>query len=146
MKKSMACHFDEDLFVLVHGKQSPNDADWNDYLSVLRREASRTDFIKTLVFTDGGGPDGGQRKRLNDVLAGRATRVCVLTSSIIARAIVGTLAVFNPKIRAFSPDHAGLALAFLQVPVERYRGIRQTIAQLRTQLDTSDTCVTADDA
>ena len=138
MTRSMVHHYADDVFVLVHNKQSPKDAEWDAYIDDLKRQASRADCIKTLVFTEGGNPDGYQRKRLNDVLAGRPTLAAVMTHSFLARAVVGTLAVFNPRIRAFSPDDAGLALAYLKIPMSQYGAVLQTLARLKREMGLSD--------
>ncbi|MGC4064508.1 MAG: hypothetical protein QM784_07665 [Polyangiaceae bacterium] len=131
MANTMVHKYQNDMYILVHGKRSPSDAEWDLYLSDLRTQADRLDCVKTLVLTEGGNPDGAQRQRLNEVLRGRPTRVAVLTASIIARGVVGALAVFNPRIRAFSPDAAGLALAYLGVPTDEYGPLLRTIAELR---------------
>jgi hypothetical protein len=131
MTNTMMHKYQNDVFVLVHGKRSPCDAEWDLYLTDLRAQAGRLDCVRTLVITEGGNPDGAQRQRLNQLLRGRPTRAAVLTASIVARGVVGALAVFNPSIRAFSPDAAGLALAYLGVPTDEYGPLLRTIAELR---------------
>jgi len=138
MTKSMAHHYSNDVFVLVHGKENPTDQDWDLYLEDLRQQAARANCIRTLVFTEGGGPDGFQRNRLNQILEGRPTRAAVLSNSVLARAVVGILAVFNPQIRAFSPDDSGVALAYLQVPFGQYGEVLQTIAELKRSMGMGD--------
>ncbi len=138
MDRSMAHHYSNDVFVLVHGKGNPTDQDWDLYLADLRQHAARADCIRTLVFTEGGGPDGFQRNRLNQILGGRPTRAAVLSNSTLARAIVGILAVFNPRISAFSPDDSGVALAYLQVPFDQYGKVLQTLAELKRVVGMGD--------
>lgn len=138
MSITMVHRFLNDVFVLVHGRRSPFDTEWDLYLSELRQHADRLDCVKTLVMTDGGGPDGAQRQRLNNILRGRPTLAAVITSSFVARAVVGTLAAFNPRIRAFSPSDVGFALAYLHVPTDDYSVILRTSSEMRRTIAQQD--------
>lgn len=90
------------LFLLVHSRHPPDDASWDAYLEDVRRMPS-LEAMRTLVLTEGGGPNVRQRAALNAELRGQRTRVAVVSSSIMVQGIISTLGLFNRDIRWFSP-------------------------------------------
>src|ERR687884_21999 len=102
--KNMAFRLLGDLFILVHNKNPPYDWEWGTYLDELRKHRGHIDTIRTLIYTEGGGPSPAQRKHLNQVLDGRITRAAVVSDASMVRMITTALGWFNPAIRAFSPE------------------------------------------
>lgn len=121
-----------DLVLIVHKVNSPTDEEWQRYLDDIKdRNVER---MRTLVFTDGGVPTTAQRKMLNSWLAGRSTRVCLVSSSTLVRGVVTALSWFNPKTHCVSPERWEEAFIYLQIaPQERGKILRE-IQQLRAQL------------
>jgi len=110
---SMVHEISGDLFVVIHPATPPNDDDWMDYLRSWRPlDMTR---MRTLVFTDGGGPNAAQRKLANDALGGKASLTAVVSASQLVRGMVTALSWFNPKIKAFAPEEALEAFHYLGV-------------------------------
>jgi hypothetical protein len=102
-----------DLFVVIHPNRPPADNEWLAYLrSWSGHDMSR---MRTLVFTDGGGPSAAQRKLATEALGGKASLTAVVSSSPMVRGVVTALSWFNPKIKAFSPDEAHHAFEYLRI-------------------------------
>lgn len=108
---SMVYEISGELFVVVHPDRPPTDDDWTAYI----RSWHPLDMgrMRTLVFTDGGGPNAAQRKLANQALRGRSSLTAVVSSSPMVRGIVTALSWFNPKIKAFSPEEALEAFYYL---------------------------------
>ena len=125
------------LHVIVVGEQSPTADDWKKYVEALVAEEKRgidVTQMRTLVFSDGGGPDSGQRAVVKNLLNGRATPLAIVTGNAFMRGLVTALSWFNPKARAFAPNDVGAALDFLQVPVLKFDSIKQTAQELQKSL------------
>jgi hypothetical protein len=75
-----------------------------------------------------------QRRILNDVLAGRAVPVAVVSSSPRIRAVVTALSWFNRRIKAFPPTGLRDAIAYLEIPASRTDLIMREMAKLRHEL------------
>jgi hypothetical protein len=121
--KNIAYKIIGNVNVAVHGESSPSDAEWKEYTEAVRVELEKgldPAAMRTLVFSDGGGPSAAQRKRINDILNGRTTPVALVSSSGMMRGVVTALQWFNPEMRTFSPDEVVDALKFLKVPESQY--------------------------
>jgi hypothetical protein len=102
-----------DLFVVIHPATPPTEDEWMDYLRSWRPlDMAR---MRTIVFTDGGGPNAAQRKLANEALAGKPSLTAVVSSSQVVRGMVTALSWFNPKIKAFGPEEALEAFHYLGV-------------------------------
>lgn len=117
----------ENCFLLVHTKKAPTNAEWDQYLAELGRRADRIEDLRSLVFTDGGGPTSEQRGRLNPILKGRASRAAVVSNAPIIRFIVSSLALLNPKIRTFQPEELSQALAHIELPIDILPTVRKQL-------------------
>lgn len=107
------------LHIIVVGERDPAPADWNAYVEAIQAEAKRgvsARQMRTLVFSDGGGPNAAQRKVTNDLREGRNTPQAIVTVSGITRAVITALRLWSPHCRAFAPRDMGPALDFLGVP------------------------------
>jgi hypothetical protein len=122
------------LLVLVHGERSPADTDWDDYTDALRAHAH--EITGVLVATDGAGPDGRQRVKLNDLVRqrGGSFPTAVVTGSVVARGIVTALGWFNPKLRAFAPAELADAVVYLGADPQRCDDLASRITRMRTAL------------
>jgi hypothetical protein len=124
---------DGGLMVMVHTDRAPSDAEWDAYCEELTRH--ELSHLKTLVLTEGGGPDASQRKRVNALLAGRPSRASVVSSNSVIRGIVIALSWFNSQIKSFTPNEIGAALGYLGVPFEPRATVFAEITRLREGLE-----------
>lgn len=122
------------LVVVSIGKAGPTNAEWDLYLNALRKLTSLDD-MRTLVLTDGGGPDSVQRKTLIDFMKGKPTLTCMVSGNPIVRGLTTALSWFNPQIKSFAPDRVDEALHYLNVPPESSSMVWHEIKRLREQLD-----------
>lgn len=122
------------IFVLAHTQDGPDAAEWNAYLDDLERRATNVGAVRTLVVTEGGGPDTRQRTRLNEILAGAPTLAAIVTDSLVARGIVTALGWFNPDIRPFSLASLSEAMRYLGLTDGEARAARATVNAARAIL------------
>ena len=54
------------------------------------------------MLTDGGAPNARQRLLLNAILKDPSPPVAIVSSSLVARAVVTAMGWFNPRVRAFA--------------------------------------------
>jgi hypothetical protein len=122
------------LHVIIVGSKDPSVADWQAYMTALHAEERKgidVTQMRTLVFSDGGGPNAAQRKMASDLLDGRATRLGIVTGNTLMRGVITALRWFNPQCQAFAPGAVGEALRFLDVPLLKFDSIRQTARDLQ---------------
>src|SRR5262245_14273391 len=95
--RTMAWRVQGRLMVVVHGAQSPSTLEWEGVLrdDLLRVKSGHKADRCTLVITYGGGPDGDQRKRLQEQMDHHFAPTCIMTKSVIVRGIVSALSFFN---------------------------------------------------
>jgi hypothetical protein len=128
------------MYVFVYPGEGVSDASWNRYIdhlqAFLRGRNNEIAGLRTLVFTDGGGPDVRQRGKLNDVLDGRATPVAVVSGNFAVRAILAPMSWFNPEIKLFAPKDVLTALAFLKVPAADTGRVFSVLHELNHKLAT----------
>jgi hypothetical protein len=121
------------LFLVVFGLVEPSDDEWRTYLKVV--ESHGINSTRQLVITEGGVPSYGQRKHLNDRLAGRNVPIAVVSGSRSLVAVVTAMSWFNRKIKAFPPSGFREAIAYLEIPASRTELIEREIAKLKCELD-----------
>src|SRR5580698_8857062 len=100
--KNMAITVIDRLFIVVYGATNPTDEEWRAYLAMVERHG--IDRTMQLIATDGGGPTSSQRRVLNEILAGRAVPVAVVSGNARIRGTVTALSWFNRRIKAFPPS------------------------------------------
>ena len=120
------------LMLVAHTGKPPSQQEWDRYCEALTRHDPER--MTSLVFTDGGAPDGGQRKQVNDFLKGRTSACAVVASSTVVRGVVTALGWFNPMIRAYSPTEVDEALHYLGVRRDELVLVRREIQVLRKNL------------
>ena len=121
------------VFVLAHPLQAPSPQEWQAYIDAVRSQPN-VEEMRTLVVTEGGGPDSVQRGHLNEALGGRPTRVAILSPARGVRMVVTALSFFNPLIRAFLPDQIAAALDHLDLDANERRLALDAVPVLRRLL------------
>jgi hypothetical protein len=130
--KNMVFRFVGNLSIVIHNKNTPDDTEVQEYLSLLR--AQDMERLRSLVFTDGGGPSPAQRKRFNDILRGRELPTAVVSNDRMVRGITIAMSWFNRKIKAFPPDAVQDAFTYLNIPKHEFESVWRLVKQLRTEL------------
>jgi hypothetical protein len=134
MKRGMVSSIVGSVLLLCEDKDSPTDWEWDECLGLLKELMAKNDAageqVKVLVSTLGGGPNAGQRKRLEGVLAGRACPTAVISDSLKLRFISAAVALFNPDHRGFSTAERLDAYKFLRLSAPQTRQLEATIAQM----------------
>ena len=99
----------------IHSKTPPSDTEWNSWLSESAPELRTSPGLCTLVFTDGGAPNAGQRKRLSETLGGRDIPIAVHSHALIPRFVNASIALFNKSIRSYTPEEFPQAIEYLKI-------------------------------
>ncbi len=125
------------LVVLVHASAPPADAEFDEYIEFLAKQA--TPRTRILVFSRGGSPNAVQRKKVAEVgdkYYGGDTPTAVMTDSPVARGAVTAITwlLSKNKMAAFPLDKLEDALAFLQIPSAMTPEVRATIAKLEADM------------
>lgn len=126
------------LNLVVHTEKPPGDEEWDAYITAIKSYERELPRVRTMVITEGGGPNSAQRRTLNDFLRGRTTLVVLVSSSPIARGITTALSWFNPKVRSFAPDTIDAAFEYLGVAEQDKLPIWTQIRKLRAELGYND--------
>jgi len=123
------------MILLRENRNTPTDGDWDDFLQILRENRGNHERVRILVMTDGGGPSGDQRKRLEVALGGRSFRVAVVTESAKVRFIVSSIALLNRDIKTFSKGEIDGAFEHLRLdPTERQLA-KSEVLRLEKEID-----------
>ena len=101
------------VVVAAHTEKDPSDLAWQEYVGFLRVNDGTCDRI--FVYTVGGGPNGKQRKALEQFMSGKSQHIAVVTPSRVSRAIGTAISWFNPHIQVFSPGYLHDAMAHLRL-------------------------------
>jgi hypothetical protein len=126
------------ICVVVHSAKAPSEDEWEEYMRAVRQNEQNLPRVRTIVFTDGGGPNSAQRKAINDFLRGRQTPVVLASTSPVVRGITTALSWFNPLVKSVAPDDLEGALRHLGVqPYHRTR-VLQEMRKLRAELGQID--------
>lgn len=120
------------LFLVAYGTSDPTKEEWAGYLEEVERHG--TDRTMHLVFTNGGGPNAGQRRKLEKLLGGRIVPVAVISDSASVRAMVTAMSWVNGEIRVFPPTGMYDALSYLEIPASRADLIVRELGKLRRLL------------
>lgn len=106
------------VHIVVCGSEEPSKDEWHAYLQqflAATKDGKEVEHVRTLVFSDGGGPNSAQRKSAADILKGRAIPVAIVSHNPVMRGVVTALSWFNPKVRAFAPEALGAAMKYLEI-------------------------------
>jgi len=129
---NMAFSFEDRLFILVHNDLNPSKEEWKAYVEVVKQQKDPNSF-RTLVITDGGGPDHEGRADLNMALGYTSTLTAVVAGSTLVRTIVSALNFFNKQIRAFSPQDMPAAFSHLKLTDPERDKVLARVRQLGAQ-------------
>jgi hypothetical protein len=132
----------EDLLIGVHNTCTPTDAEWNEYLSLckkqmLERDANPRLRPRQLIVTDGGGPNLEQRRRAHEVAKNANIHVAVVSASRFVRFVVNALVVTktNAHVRAFAPDETDAAYRYLEIDDRMLPSVESCVEAVRAKLD-----------
>ena len=101
------------IFCVAHGSSNPSDEEWKAYLDYYL--ANERECLRTLVVTDGGGPNAKQRAETAKLIQSAPTRVAIVSSSTFVRGVATALSWFNKRVQAFSDTEMDRALSYLEV-------------------------------
>jgi hypothetical protein len=132
--KTLTFRARRNLVVLAVGSAPLAAAEWEEYVKTLQR-VGKTSAPRVLVWSQGGGPDNTQRKRLTQIVEGGEKRVAaVLTDSGIVLAITTAISRFLPNTRAFRPTDLEAAFDHLGASVEDRTWFQETLGELKAEL------------
>ncbi|HRI71044.1 MAG TPA: hypothetical protein PK156_42725 [Polyangium sp.] len=155
-RPSVAFSVVDDVLLIAHGKEPPDDATWDRLITITLDLYQRTSFGKTLVTSIGGAPTSAQRHQLNaaikQVILAKAEpqgRVAIMTSSRFVRLVVEASAVMEQNwfrrqrsagegsrvYRAFALNELTQAFGWLNVPHDRERALAKELERLRREVD-----------
>lgn len=129
----MAFRAIEGVLVALHGRSNPSHDEWEAYIHYHKNSAIHC--LRTLVVTDGGGPDAKQRAMTNEYLKGVPMVVAVCTDSTFVRGIVTAMSWFNPRIKAFSKAQIQDALEYLGIAPVVARRIITEVTKMRSTIN-----------
>jgi hypothetical protein len=136
--RTMAFRVLPEINLAVNSSQDPSDDEWNAYIAAVTAKiegGADVTKMRTLVFSDGGGPNAAQRALINEGLAGRPTRVALVSSSLAVRGVTTALRWFNPQIKSFSPSDVTSAFRFLDLGPADYPWVWKEVQSLARELD-----------
>lgn len=111
------------VMLVMHNQSPPSQDEWKQYIAGVLQMVRNCDGdlsqTRQIVFTDGGGPDVGQRQAAVDSIAAfrnqDKAKVAVVSSSTMVRGIVTVFNWFKLNVKSFSPDRVGEAFKFLDL-------------------------------
>ena len=101
--KSFVAEFFERQVVVVQGRGSFTDDEWDELIEFYKEMAARH-CTRVIVWTDGGAPNRRQRLRLQNALRYAGMIFAVMTPSTVARAIGTAIGWFLPTVGVFGPQ------------------------------------------
>jgi hypothetical protein len=119
---------------VVHTANPPSENEWAEYMAAVKAVEKDLGKLRTIVFTDGGGPNSAQRKAISDFLKGRKTPVCLVSSSSIVRGITTALSWFNPLVNSVAPEKVSEAFRYLGIQSTEQDRAWNEIVKLKTTL------------
>lgn len=99
---------DAGVFVMIHDRQAPDDADWDECIRELDAYRRAHPAPRAIIFTDGGAPTGPQRRRL-DRLVESSPPTAVVSDTVVVRFVVASLALLNSSIATFASSEIDAA-------------------------------------
>jgi len=124
--------------VVVQNDNAATDEEWDRWIALLMEGgAERAPLMRVLVFSAGGSPTARQRGKIHALMpsTGPGVLTAVVIGSPIGRAVVGAMALFNRRVKAFKPNDVNVAFGYLGIPEARRRELFQFSRSLHAQLD-----------
>jgi hypothetical protein len=129
--------------VVVHDDGAPDAATWSAYVAETRQLIARVsgDISKltALIISDRGVPSGDQRAEFLRLLDGHPLRSSIVSRSVLVRAAVRSVNLFNRAMRPFSPEALSDALDHISVPSARRRELLSSLARLAPRIPSAHT-------
>jgi hypothetical protein len=122
------------LIVAVHTAQNPAPAEWAAFMKLL---ADAKHDARVLAFTDGGGPNAGQRQAFVHHAGKLGVRVPIaaVTGSVFVRSIILALSLFDHTVFVVEPPRHTEALRHLGVPATEWGQLLDQARQLGAGLN-----------
>lgn len=120
------------VFCVVHSATNPSEEEWKAYLDYYL--ANERHCTRTLVLTQGGGPNAKQRGDTAKVIQSSPTRVAIVTKSTLVRGIATALSWFNKRVQAFGVNEMDAALRYLDVTDANAKLIQAELKKLQATL------------
>jgi hypothetical protein len=135
--QTMVCQRVGSVIVLVHGPESPTQAEWDKYLELVEQSSGLA--TQVLVYSKKGAPGPKQRadvQRLYNGYPKGAPPVAVVTGDTIARGVVKAISWIygGDKIRAFAPEEVELALEWLKLDKRSLGEVRSMLPALKLRV------------
>jgi len=131
------------LQIVVHDDGPPDDVTWSSYMAQTRQMLQRAggDYASMagLIISDRGVPTSVQRAEFLRFLNGQHLRASLISRSVLIRAVVASVNIFNPAMRAFSPDKLEAALAHVGLAPARNREVLSLLKRLAPRIPTART-------
>ena len=124
-------------FTYVCGRRDPTDQEWDSYIRFLRQNVVPGVAPRSLVVTDGGGPNSAQRTKLTELVAEHSgdVKIAVVTASAVVRGIFTAMSWFATfNYRAFTPTQLDEALVFLDVSRATAFEMKTAIVAMRKKI------------
>jgi hypothetical protein len=103
MSKMSTRLVNDELVVIVHGKEGPEEDEWQEYMDVILEHVQKKGTLPpVLVYSAGGGPEPSQRKRAVAITEGLKSRVALITQRPFPRSVAAVASFFGITIRPFS--------------------------------------------
>jgi hypothetical protein len=123
------------IVLALHGRAFPTDAEWDDYLAVVRTVMAKyggaVGMMRGLAITDGGAPTSRQRALLVDLIQGERAIASVVTTSRLALGVGKALSWIHPAIKTFAPRDYPRALKHLGLPESEWPAFGEHLARQR---------------
>ncbi|HET9960060.1 MAG TPA: hypothetical protein VFQ61_36460 [Polyangiaceae bacterium] len=108
----------------VHTEREPTEDEWARYMGGADAHKPLEEQ-RILVLSEGGSPNGTQRKQLIELLADAKVPTAILTNNWLMRAAGAAVSWFNPSLKVFGPLALEAAMNYLQLtPWERSESVR----------------------
>lgn len=115
----------------------PTEEQWaplmRDMKDALKGHTGRAQVF-SLVISDGGAPNAGQRAEFAKNLDGRPLRVSVLSDSTLVRGAVTAMGWFNSEMKSFPPKESKQWLAYIPLEETEMILVRRAVAELYKKL------------
>jgi hypothetical protein len=114
MPRNMVWRRRDAYLIVVSSSEPPTELEWGGYLRDV--ESWSPEIAGILIYSEGGGPNGAQRRRMREVQSREqrlSIRTAVVCNSLLVRGIVKAIGLFNPRIQAFRLDALRDAIAYI---------------------------------
>lgn len=126
----------DELVVIVHGKQGPEEAEWEEYMDVVRDHVQKKGALpRVLVYSAGGGPEPSQRKRAVAITHGLKSHVALITQRPFPRSVAAIASFFGINIRPFSTiRNFDAVVEYLGIEEQTRSEVERELARMAQQL------------